>query len=146
MIRVRETGELIDIDILRQRNPNVSIPNTLKHDELEAFGIDLVAQGKMPIAGKFEDVAFDGVENLDGVWTTKYSIVPFSDEKKAEQTASRWDMIRCQRDGMLAASDWTQLPDAPIDRQAWAVYRQALRDITNADDPFDITWPAKPEA
>ena len=146
MIRVRETGELIDIDILRQRNPNVSIPNTLKDDELEVFGIDLVAQGVMPIAGKFEDVVFDGVENLDGVWTTKYSIMPFSDEKKAEQTASRWDMIRHQRDGMLAASDWTQLPDAPVDGQAWAVYRQALRDITNADDPFDITWPVKPEA
>ena len=24
-------------------------------------------------------------------------------------------------------------------------YRQALRDITDQSDPFDITWPAKPD-
>lgn len=144
MIRVRETGELIDIDVLRQRNPNASIPNTLKDDDFEVFGVDLVAQGKMPIAGKFEDVVFDGVENVDGMWVTKHSVVPFSDEKKAEHTATRWDMIRCQRIGMLAASDWTQLPDAPVNTADWATYRQALRDITTQADPFNIIWPEQP--
>lgn len=44
----------------------------------------------------------------------------------------------------LAACDWTQLPDAPIDRQVWADYRQALRDITLQTDPFAIVWPQEP--
>jgi len=35
------------------------------------------------------------------------------------------------RNKRLAASDWTQLPDIPktVDKAAWAVYRQALRDL-----------------
>ena len=47
--------------------------------------------------------------------------------------------MRHQRDCLLAASDWTQLPDAPCDRQAWADYRQALRD-------FPATWTPGPVA
>lgn len=42
---------------------------------------------------------------------------------------------------MTEASDWTQLANAPVDKTAWAVYRQALRDITEQADPFNITWP-----
>jgi len=47
--------------------------------------------------------------------------------------------MRRQRDALLVASDWSQLPDAPVDRQAWAEYRQALRD-------FPATWTAGPTA
>jgi hypothetical protein len=49
---------------------------------------------------------------------------------------------RAQRDGLLAASDWTQVADAPVDQAAWATYRQALRDITaQAGFPESIDWP-----
>ena len=52
---------------------------------------------------------------------------------------------RAQRNGLLAASDWTQVPDAPVDQAAWATYRQALRDITaQAGFPTDINWPEAP--
>jgi hypothetical protein len=47
--------------------------------------------------------------------------------------------MRYQRDLLLAASDWTQVADAPVDREAWAVYRQALRD-------FPATWVPGPVA
>jgi len=47
--------------------------------------------------------------------------------------------MREVRNGLLADSDWTQLPDAPCDTQAWATYRQALRD-------FPATWTAGPKA
>ena len=47
--------------------------------------------------------------------------------------------VRWKRDILLLESDWTQLPDAPVDREAWATYRQALRD-------FPETWTAGPEA
>jgi len=56
------------------------------------------------------------------------------------------DQIRAQRNALLAASDWTQLPDAPVDQTAWAVYRQALRDITDQEGfPANVVWPTKPE-
>lgn len=50
------------------------------------------------------------------------------------------------RDEKLSASDWTQLPDVPlVTKEAWATYRQALRDITKQPGfPLDIQWPTQP--
>lgn len=65
----------------------------------------------------------------------------------AEQAQARLpDEIRQQRNQLLTASDWTQISDATVDKQAWATYRQALRDITaQAGFPADVTWPTKPQ-
>ena len=57
---------------------------------------------------------------------------------------SEWIVVRAARDALLAASDHTQLPDSPRDRQKWIGYRQALRDITKQGDPFSIEWPLAP--
>lgn len=52
---------------------------------------------------------------------------------------------RARRNGMLSASDWTQLTDAPVDSLAWANYRQALRDVPEQPGfPLDIVWPVAP--
>ena len=54
--------------------------------------------------------------------------------------------VRQQRNSLLTASDWTQVADAPVDQQAWAVYRQELRDVTSQETfPFEVTWPVAPE-
>ena len=61
-------------------------------------------------------------------------------ETDAELTDQQWlDGCRRHRDRLLVASDWTQLPDAPVDKAAWAKYRQALRD-------FPSTWTPGPTA
>jgi hypothetical protein len=58
---------------------------------------------------------------------------------------TEWPLVRQQRDALLAKSDWTQLPDVPLaTKDAWATYRQALRDITLQPDPFNIDWPTVP--
>lgn len=55
------------------------------------------------------------------------------------------DAVRAERDGRLAASDWTQLPDAPVDRAAWATYRQALRDLPETwSGSGPVPWPVAP--
>jgi len=60
-----------------------------------------------------------------------------------EQLAAQ---VRAERDRLLADSDWTQVPDAPVDQAAWATYRQALRDVPQqAGFPDDINWPTTPE-
>lgn len=60
-------------------------------------------------------------------------------------TAQQFDYVRVVRDRELAATDWTQLPDAPCDREAWAEYRQALRDLPEQnDDPKLIIFPNRP--
>jgi hypothetical protein len=53
------------------------------------------------------------------------------------QTIALW--VRNERNRLLAASDWTQVADAPVDREAWATYRQQLRD-------FPATWTPGPTA
>ena len=56
--------------------------------------------------------------------------------------------IISQRDKLLYASDWTQIPNNPltVEQQAlWATYRQELRDITlQSGYPFDVIWPTPP--
>ena len=55
---------------------------------------------------------------------------------------------RAKRATLLTESDWTQLPDSPLTsgvREAWAEYRQALRDITDQPGfPQVIDWPDAP--
>jgi hypothetical protein len=46
-------------------------------------------------------------------------------------------MMRANRNQLLAESDWTQLPDAQCDREAWAIYRQALRDFPTTWEPAE---------
>lgn len=62
-----------------------------------------------------------------------------------ERNSHTMDSLRHERDKLLAASDWTQVPDAPVDQAAWAAYRQALRDLPeNTTDPANPIWPSKP--
>jgi len=57
----------------------------------------------------------------------------------------KWADIREERDMRLAACDWTQVADAPVDQGAWATYRQQLRDLPqNYILPDDVEWPEEP--
>lgn len=57
-----------------------------------------------------------------------------------------WQALRTERDARLARTDWTQVVDAPVDAAAWAVYRQALRDLPqNTTDPNEPQWPEEPQ-
>jgi len=59
--------------------------------------------------------------------------------------ADTWDDIRNDRDARLKGSDWTQVADAPVDAQAWADYRQALRDVPQTfAAPDEVVWPTAP--
>ena len=72
-------------------------------------------------------------------YDTKQWVDPRTDE-------TQWRVVRSERKQKLLASDWTQLSDIPVETKTlWEPYRQALRDITNQPDPFNIVWPTKPE-
>lgn len=81
----------------------------------------------------------------DGVVRPSYQMAEMTQEEKIE----RW--IRMPRRQLLAWSDWTQLPDAPLtaeEKAAWAAVRQQLRDMTetyaNAQSPAEIVFPTAP--
>jgi hypothetical protein len=56
--------------------------------------------------------------------------------------------VRLQRNSFLLSCDWTQAADAPLtstEKQAWATYRQALRDVPQQSGfPDSIDWPTAP--
>lgn len=55
------------------------------------------------------------------------------------------ERIRNWRNSQLAATDWTQLTDAPGDKAAYAVYRQELRDLMGqSEDARAFIFPTRP--
>jgi len=73
----------------------------------------------------------------DGVFTPPADTT--TDEEKATNA-------RLRRNSLISATDWTQVADAPVDKTAWAAYRQALRDVpSQAEFPNTIAWPTEPE-
>lgn len=56
--------------------------------------------------------------------------------------AQKLRQVRLWRNAELAATDWTQVADAPVDAEAWATYRQALRDLPAT---IDIANPILPD-
>lgn len=56
-----------------------------------------------------------------------------------------WNSIRSTRNRLLSQSDFSQLPDYPGDKTAWATYRKKLRDLPQLfKKPEDVIWPTKP--
>ncbi|MBQ4836772.1 phage tail assembly chaperone [Pseudoalteromonas luteoviolacea] len=75
--------------------------------------------------------------------------IPISVIKNAIEQ-EKWQKIRQKRDQLLSSSDWTQVADYPLSeaqKNAWSVYRQALRDIPEKFEVSDsIVWPEVPNA
>lgn len=65
--------------------------------------------------------------------------------EEAEQRIQIAVERRQLRNSILAGTDWTQLPDSTVDKQTWATYRQALRDVPSQPGfPDTIVWPVPP--
>lgn len=144
--RIKSTGEVINN--LQMAFPNVSIPLSISPEDLNALGVDPILEGAQPILTRFQSVVKTGPEqDAKGNWTWVYIVVDWSEEQIEEATTKQWGSVRTERDVRLQNSDWSQLPDVPLTEDqkiAWVEYRQALRDVTNQTDPFDIVWPVKP--
>jgi len=96
--------------------------------------------GWIPFTANPSDVEPIGAEvfNAAKAYATEYVEPPVDSEALAAAA-------RTQRNALLTASDYTQLADSPRDKQSWAVYRQALRDITGqVGFPETIVWPVAP--
>jgi len=131
---------------------------TTTDEVLEALGADVIFEGPQVTGGTvYQYSQAAGVEQINGKWYTKYVLGPiFTDGEttateqeaayKAAKDAEQAKSVRTARDEKLKDSDWTQIADAPVDKAAWATYRQALRDVpTQSGFPWEITWPTQGE-
>lgn len=66
-----------------------------------------------------------------------------------ELTNKKWEEVRRARNALLSETDWVAIKSGETGTPvpvAWLEYRQALRDITNQPDPFQIVWPTRPDS
>lgn len=145
-IRIRETGAVITDSEFRAIHPDTGFPQVLVEEILDAFGADPVFNGPQAQPTRYQVAYRDGVEQVNGKWYTKFAVADMGDEAKAALDDQQAASMRSERNRRLSESDWTQVEDSPVDKAAWATYRQALRDIpAQAGFPWEVTWPAKPE-
>ncbi len=144
-IRIRQSGQVVTDSEFRAMFPNTGFPVQLTEEIINEFGGDVVFEGPQAQPTRYQVAFRDGVEQIDGKWYTKYSVAEMDQETKDALDAKQAALIRSERTQKLAESDWTQVADAPVNKETWAVYRQSLRDVTNQTGfPWEVTWPAKP--
>ncbi len=145
--RLRATGQVMLEDELRRWARDNGGPSwdRTTDEVLEVLGADVVFEGPQAQPTRYQIAFRDGVEQVDGRWFTKYSVADLDDEAKAAKDAEQAKAMREQRNQKLKDTDWTQVADAPGDKAAWAIHRQALRDITSqAGFPWTVNWPEQP--
>lgn len=72
----------------------------------------------------------------------KFQFNPMFPDATDEQ---KWEQIRLWRNRELALTDWTQLPDSPVDKEVWAEYRQTLRDLPKTTiNAEEVNLPVRP--
>ena len=161
-IRLRTTGQVMYESEFRALHPNTSLPQQLTEALINDLGADVVFEGPQATGGTvYQYSQAQGVEQINGKWYTKYVLGPtfidtvedgvtttaleHENAYKAQKDAEQAKSVRATRDEKLSECDWTQVADAPVDKQVWATYRQALRDITAQEGfPWTVTWPESP--
>lgn len=144
-------GELVkypySVTDAKRDNPNVSFPKNPSDESLQQFGMFRVFFAAQPELTNTQ-VLEEGqpiFSSEDQRWIQVWSARNKTTEEIDSAIESKAAEIRLTRDHLLAESDWTQLADAPVDKAAWAAYRQDLRDVpSQAGFPWDVTWPMEP--
>jgi hypothetical protein len=134
---------------LRMENKNVSFPSVITDEVLATFDVYPV---KMVNGNYDTDYTKDVVEvtpTLSGsVYVQTYEITDADELTITTRKEVKWEEIRQERNRLLSECDWTQFQDSPITGSKlteWQTYRQSLRDVTNQENPYNITWPTNPE-
>lgn len=130
---------------IRTSNPNTSFPaGQLSPNIMLEFGCHPVTETTASFDQNTQRLVEGTPALVNGQWQQIWMVVDLTAQEIADRKADEWAMVRLERNSLLAACDWTQLSDAPVDNLIWAVYRQSLRDITLQPDPFSIFWPTSP--
>jgi len=144
-------AELYNLEIVQIHNElptawkNLSYPNALSDSELS----DMSWSGNVGYAFyPYTEIIPDSnqfypLSNVVNVVDAEAKTVTGTRTATPISDADAWLIVRTMRNSELTATDWTQLPDSPLTTEKkaeWAVYRQALRDITTQENPREIVW------
>jgi hypothetical protein len=133
---------------LRLANPHISFATVPDDETLESHGLVQVGFSSQPVAS-YQQVVEEGLPVFNqelNLWQQVWTVRDLTPEELQQRTDSQAQNVREERNLKLSQSDWTQLADSPVDKELWAAYRQALRDVpSQVSFPWDVTWPTQPE-
>ena len=123
---------------LKREYPQTSFPKDTSNINLADYNVYPVTTASVPDFNRDSEHVEWEVQLVDNVWTQVWTV----SQAPINEASSN---VRRKRDVLLEESDWTQLPDVPVDTDEWAAYRRNLRNITSqAGFPYAITWPEAP--
>lgn len=155
-INVDQNGDLTDDRAIRTLE-NIALSRGVSPSEFNADTYEL-PEGYDPIIvneppenlTKYQVVEATPIaKNANGEWVLDFIIGEADDERKLYIDGYLTNEARRFRNVLLANSDWSQLPDAPLSTEKkalWTAYRQELRDITsNPGFPVYHKFPITPQ-
>jgi len=142
---------------LRQKLLGVSLPEDIKDADLEGTGfviIDLFSSEEIPKPTLTHEVRMIKPVKTELGWERRFvSVECLPKEKNEARIAKLWRGILKTRDAVLSSTDYrvlrafseTALGLPPSeDPVVLETYRQALRDISKQEDPYNIVFPPTP--
>lgn len=146
-----ENGNIVkypySITELKTDNKNVSFPSSITNDVLEEYGVFYVQATECE--DDYTKIYSEGTPELSGsVYVQTWNVTDASEEEINTRIDEKWGEVRETRNLLLQQSDWTQFQDSPITGSKlteWQTYRQQLREITSQSNPFNLSWPVRPE-
>lgn len=133
----------------RKDNPTISLPIYPTEEQLNEQNIYIISPTNKPVYDPVRQSCSEDTPVYTDKWEQSWKIEDLSEQEINNNIQQQWSIVRLERDQLLKDCDWTQLPDVPLleeDKQKWADYRQALRDVTKQQDPYNIVWPIEPNA
>lgn len=146
-IRIRATGAVMLEDEFRSwvKSRNGPTWDRTTPEILQVLGADPVFEGPQAQPTRYQISFQNGVVQINGKWYTKYDVVDMDEAGKAAVDAAQAKTVRDMRNQRLKETDWTQVLDAPVNQVAWAIYRQALRNVPGQEGfPWSVVWPEPP--
>ena len=144
LIAQLKNGTVAQVADYRSMFPGTSFPDSGPNAEFLAEHDCLQVAVSKPYDSETEKlVVVAPYVEQDRVFTV--AVQPLTAQDLQARTDAQAAVVRAQRDDLLAKCDWTQLTDAPVDKTAWAVYRQALRDLPEQSGfPWQVELPKDP--
>lgn len=140
---------------LQEENPYTNYQSDINLIQLYTHTDTAIAEGSFlvevlsspkPTCNEFVENIVSGMPvKQNDIWVETWVTKSLSAEEQEEKFNEASLLIRKERNNLLKECDWTQLPDAPINKEVWASYRQQLRNIsTQQEFPFNVIWPTPP--
>jgi hypothetical protein len=135
---------------LREMYPSTHFPSPILPSHLEGFDDWYVVEDAQSMPEyDIKNQKLEFVRELDeelGVVVGKYNVLELTPEEKKYVAEAKWADVRYHRNNAISSTDYLILADvfnefSDLDKEKIIEYRAALRNVTNQEDPFNITWP-----